>query len=223
MLNLVAETRNVFGKKLKVARKEGKMPAVLYGKGKKTTPLFVDLKNFKKVLKEAGESTLINIKNPETGATENVLIQDVDIDPIANEPVHADFYIVEMDKSIRTEVALIFEGASPAEKEQGGVLIKVLHNIEIEALPKDLPHELKIDVSKLANIGDQIFIKDIELPAGVKIIAKEDEVVVLVEAHKEEVIEEKPISMEDIEVEERGKKEEEGEEVTEPEATESKK
>ncbi|TSD02166.1 MAG: large subunit ribosomal protein L25 [Parcubacteria group bacterium Athens0714_24] len=199
------------------------MPAVLYGKGKKTTPLFVDLKNFKKVLKEAGESTLINIKNPETGATENVLIQDVDIDPIANEPVHADFYIVEMDKSIRTEVALIFEGASPAEKEQGGVLIKVLHNIEIEALPKDLPHELKIDVSKLANIGDQIFIKDIELPAGVKIIAKEDEVVVLVEAHKEEVIEEKPISMEDIEVEERGKKEEEGEEVTEPEATESKK
>ena len=222
MLQLNAEKREVFGKKLKNFRKQGKLPAVLYGKGKKTTPIFVNVKDFKKLWKEAGESTLIGIKNPESGITENVLIQEVALDPIKDEPIHADFYIVEMDKPIKTKVALVFEGLSPAEKDLGGIIIKVMHEIEVEALPKDLPHELKVDVSKLANFGDQIVVKDIVLPERVKIMTEESDVVALVEEpRKEEVVEEKPITIEEVEVEKKGKKPVEGE-ATEEEEKEKK-
>ncbi len=209
-LHLKAEERDVFGKKLKLARKEGKLPAVLYGRGKKTTPLFVDLKEFKKIWKEAGETTIIKIKN------EDAIIQDVAIDPAKNEPIHADFYVVEMDKLITAEVPLIFEGVSPAEKELGGILVKVMHEVEVEALPRNLPRDLKVDISKLAALGDQLTIKDINAPADVKILAKKDEVVALIETPKEE-IEEKTISIEEVEVERKGKKEVESEEEIEEE------
>lgn len=192
----------MFGKKLKLARKEGKLPAVLYGRGKKTTPLFVDLKEFKKIWKEAGETTIIKIKN------EDAIIQDVAIDPVKNEPIHADFYVVEMNKPITAEVPLVFKGVSPAEKELGGILVKVMHKVEVEALPRNLPHDLKVDISKLTALGDQLTIKDIDAPADVKILAKKDEVVALIETPKEEV-EEKIISIEEVEVEKKGKKEEE--------------
>ena len=216
MHQLNAEKRDVFGKKLKNFREQGKLPAVLYGKGKKTTSIFVDSKEFKKIWKETGESTLIKIKNPESGATENVLIQEVALDPLKDEPLHADFYVVEMDKPITTKVNLVFEGVSPAEKDLGGILVKVRHEVDVEALPKNLPHELKVDVSKLVNLGDQIVIKNIDLPAGVKILAGKNDVVVLIETPKEEIVEEKPMTIEEVEVEKKGKKPVEGEEgVTE--------
>lgn len=201
-LYLEAEKRDLFGKKLKMARKEGKLPAVLYGRKKETTPLFVDLKEFKKIWKRAGESTLIKLKN------EDVIIQDVAIDPIKNEPIHVDFYAVEMDKPITASIPLVFEGIPPAVKELGGILVKVIHEIEIEALPKDLPRALKVDVSGLVALEDQFLVKNIRLPHGVKILAKNDEVVALIETPKEE-IEEPQISIADIEVEKKGKKEEE--------------
>jgi len=224
MLELNAEKRGIFGKILKKSRGQGKLPAVLYGKGKKTVSLFIDGKEFKKIWKEAGESTIIGIKNPESGAMENVLIQDVAFDAVKDDPIHVDFYAVEMDKPIKTKVVFVFEGVSPAEKELGGILVKVMHEAEVEALPKDLPHELKVDVSKLINFRDQIIIKDINLPEGVKILTNKDDVVALIEEPKEEVIEEKPMSIEDIEVEKKGKKPAEGEEeeVEEKKAEEKK-
>ncbi len=211
MLELNAEKRDIFGKILKKFRGQGKLPAVLYGKGKETASLFIDVKEFKKIWKGAGESTLIGIKNPQSGIMENVLIQEVALDPVKGEPIHVDFYAVEMDKPIKTKVTLVFEGVPPAEKELGGILVKVMREIEVEALPKDLPHELKVDVAKLATLEDQLFIKDIELPKGVKILAGENDVVALIETPKEEVVEEKPMSIEDIEVEKKGKKPAEGE------------
>lgn len=201
-LCLEAEKRDLFGKKLKMARKEGKLPAVLYGRKKETTPFFVNLKEFRKIWKKAGESTLIKLGN------EDVIIQDVAIDPIKNEPIHVDFYAVEMDKPITASIPLVFEGIPPAVKELGGILVKVIHEIEIEALPKDLPRALKVDVSGLAALEDQFLVKNIRLPHGVKILAKNDEVVALIETPKEE-IEEPQISIADVEVEKKGKKEEE--------------
>ena len=120
-----------------------------------------------------------------------------------------------MDKPITAEVKIIFDGVAPAVKELGGVLVKVLHSLEIEALPKDFPHEIKIDVSKLANIGDRITVKDLALGKSVKIEAREDQVIVLAKPHTEEKVEEAPKAIEDIELsEKKGKKEEEGEEGT---------
>ena len=116
-----------------------------------------------------------------------------------------------MDKPITADVNIVFEGAAPAVKELGGVLVKVLHKLEIEALPKDFPHEIKIDVSKLTNIGDRITVKDLALGKSVKVKVREDQVIVLVKPHEEEKVEEAPKAIEDIELsEKKGKKEEEG-------------
>ncbi|HDO23858.1 MAG TPA: 50S ribosomal protein L25 [bacterium] len=208
-MQLNAETRNIFGKKLEKERKEGKLPAVLYGKKVENEPLFVDAKEFNKVWEEAGENTIIKLK---TSASDvEVLIQDVDLDPMKNKPLHIDFLAVEMDKPITAAVPLIFEGIASSVKELGGVLVKVIHEIEVEALPKDLPHEIKIDISKLATFEDKIHLGDIVLPKGVKIIGSSEEVAALVELPREE--DETPAeteSIEEIKVEKKGKKTVEG-------------
>lgn len=212
MLQLSAETRNIFGKKLKRNKKEGRLPAVLYGKGKKSIPLFVNLNEFKKVWNQAEESTVIQLKGDSKDTSIDVLIYDTAIDPIKREFIHADFFALDVDKPITASAPIIFEGVSPAVKEHGGVLIKVLHEIKIEALPKDFPHEIKIDVSLLANIGDKILVKDINLPK-VNILDKGEQIIVLAKPHEEEKAEEAPLKIEDIELsEKKGKKEEEGEE-----------
>ncbi len=208
-----SESRNKFGKGLVTPKKEGKLPAVVYGKGQETVSLFVSLSEFAKLWREAGESTIINLKNEEFKKPVNVIIQEVGIDPVSRKPIHVDFYRVDMDKAIQVKVALVFEGIAPAVKELGGVLVKVVHDIEVEALPKDLPHEVKVDISKLKTFEDHITIGDLILPSGVKATEKSDVIVLLVEQPKEEV--EEPVrTLEDIEVEKKGKKEEE-EEVAE--------
>lgn len=211
MLELKAENRSIFGKKLYLSRKQGKIPAVLYGKEMESTHLFVDLKDFKRVWKEVGESAIVELKNEGLKKPVNVIIKDVDLEPVSNEPIHVDFYKVEMDKPITAAVPLVFEGVAPAVKELGGVLVKVMHEIEIEALPKDLPQEIKIDVSRLKTFEDRISVSDINLPKGIIVKAKHDEIIIMIEEPvKEEVKEEKTI--EDIEVEKKGKEKKEEEE-----------
>mgnify|MGYP001605311548 CR=1 FL=1 len=224
MFTLNIEARNVFGKKLKEHRKEGKIPAVLYGKGEENKSLFIDFKEFNKIWKKAEESTVITLKNPsDSKFSKDVLIYDAAIDPLKNEPIHVDFYALEAGKSITANVNINFEGISPAVKELGAVLVKVVHELEIEALPKDFPHEIKVSVSKLVNIGDKILVKDIIMPPGVKVLAKADAALVLVKAHEEEKEPEKEMSIEDIEVEKKGKKEEATEAEVEEGAKEIKK
>ncbi len=213
MLELKTESREVFGKKLEPFRKQGKLPAVLYGPKEKSRPLFVFLKDFKKLWKEAGESTVIQL-NLEKSKKE-VLIQDVAIDPVKDEPVHVDFYAVLMDKPIEASIALVFEGISPAVKNLGGVLVKVMHEVEVEALPKNLPHELVVDISKLEKFEDKVFAKDIILQEGVKLISNSEEVIALVEEPKEEEAApptEEKIAFEEIEVAGKKEKEEKEEE-----------
>lgn len=216
MLELKAENREVFGKKLQSSRQEGKLPAVLYGPKEPSRPIFVSLKDFKKLWKEAGESTLVQLrltsdvkKLSTSDVVKEVLIQDVAIEPIKGEPVHVDFYAVLMDKPIQASVPLVFEGVSPAVKNLGGILVKVLHEVEIEALPKNLPHELSIDISSLSNLEDKVFAKNIKLPSGVSLVISSEEVIALVEAAKEEEAApaEEKIAFEQIEVV--GKKEKE--------------
>lgn len=187
------------------------MPAVLYGKGKKSISLFVNLNEFKKVWNQAEESTVIQLKGDSKDTSADVLIYDTAICPIKREFIHADFFALDIDKPITAGAPIIFEGVSPAVKEHGGVLVKVLHEIKIEALPKDFPHEVKIDVSILANIGDKILVRDINLPK-VKILDKGEQIIVLAKPHEEEKAESAPIKIEDIELsEKKGKKEEESE------------
>ncbi|MDQ3232139.1 MAG: 50S ribosomal protein L25, partial [Pseudobdellovibrionaceae bacterium] len=139
------------------------------------------------------------------------LLHEIDIDPVSGTPRHADFYVFEKGAKVKVEVPVEFEGVSPAVKDLGGTLVKVLHALEVEAMPKDLPHEIIIDISSLATFESQITVADVKLPSGVVAVQAPEEVVALVSAPREEVEEESaPIDLDSIEVEKKGKTEEEG-------------
>lgn len=213
MLTLSAQKRDKKTEKNEKLQKGGRIPAVFYGKKEKSMPISIDLAEFSKVLKEAGESTVVTL-NIENGEKE-ALIKDVDFDPVTNIPRHADFYVFEKGHKLEVSVPLEFIGVSMAVKESGGTLVKVLYELNIKAMPKDLPHEIKVDISSLENFESRILAKDIKLPEGVELMEKAEEVVALVEEVKEEVeVEAAPVDLSSIEVEKKGKKEEEpGEEA----------
>ena len=204
MFTLTAETRE--GKEpLANIRQAGKIPAVFYGNKKPTTPISVLSKDFIKIWKEAGESSAIVLKTP--GGNLDVLIQEIQKDPVTGAPIHADFIVVDMNKEIEVSVALEFTGESPAEKGGRGVLVKTLHEVQVTALPKDLPHTIEVDLSSLENLDDHLTLKDIKLPKGVTLVGDMDEVVASVTHIKEEVEEAPVVDLSSIEVEKKGKQE----------------
>lgn len=217
MLSLNIQTRKI-PQNLKGLKKKGQMPAVFYGKKEESTPVSVSLSDFLKVWKKAGESTVVVLKR-EGGEDLEALIHEVDLDPVTDTPRHADFYVFEKGHKIEVNIPLEFVGVAPGVKDLGGTLVKVLRELKIEAMPKDLPHEIKVDISLLTNFDSQILAKDIVLPAGVSLVESPDEVVALV-AEAKEIVEEvsAPIDLSAIEVEKKGKKEEEGAESASEEA-----
>ncbi len=215
------QVRKRDGKKsLNILREGSEMPAVFYGPKEESTPIAIDTVVFKKLWKEAGESTVIELKGD--GIEKEVLIHDVDIHPVTGEPLHADFYVMEKGKKVTIKVPLEFIGIAPAVKELGGILVKVTHEIEIEVPPKDLPQHIEVDVESLVDFESHILAKDISIPESAELITSGDDVIALVNEMKEEEEEpEEDTPIDDIEVEQKGKKEEsEGEEDTQK--TESK-
>jgi len=220
MLTLKAEIRSKTDK-LDDIRKAGKIPAVFYGKKEASTPISIPKIDFLKIWKEAGESSVITLETPEV--IKESLIHDIDLDPITGIPRHVDFYVFEKGHKVEVELPIEFIGVSPAVRDLGGVLVKVLHKLKVEAMPKDLPHDIKIDVSSLTNFDDQIIAKDIKLPDGVELKEQPEEVVILVSAPREEKEEEPaPIDLSQIEVEKKGKEESE-EETNDANTSETKK
>lgn len=195
---------------LNTLRKGGELPAVFYGAGKKSTSVTISSREFRKIWREAGESSAVVIKTGDGDV--DVLIHDVQMDPVRDEPIHVDFLAIDMKKKIKVNVALEFVGVSEAVKSGMGTLVKVLHEIEIEALPKDLPHNLEVDISKLATLQDNITVADIKLPGGVEIITPGTDIVASVVEQVEEKVEEAaPVDLSAIELsDKKGKKEEEG-------------
>jgi large subunit ribosomal protein L25 len=186
-------------------RSKGNVPAVFYGPKEASTAIFIKESDFKKVWKQAGESSIISLVD---GSDEHeALIHEVDVHPVSGEPRHADFYVIEKGKMLQLNVPIHFEGTSDAVKA-GGTLVKVLHEVEIEALPKDLPKELTIDISSLVSNDSQILAGDIKLPAGVTLLTGPEEVVASISVYVEEVEEAAAPSIADIELSvEKGKEE----------------
>jgi len=170
---LLAQRRSIFGKKLKRERRRGKLPAVLYGHGIASEPLFIDERAFLRILQSAGSNAIIKLELEDEAGKEkdlrNVLIHEVAYDPLERKLLHADLYQVRMDEKVRTAVPLVFVGESPAVKALGGVLIKTRQSLEVEALPGDLPSEITVDISGLATFEDAIHVKDLKLPKAVTI------------------------------------------------------
>lgn len=209
MLTIKANKRES-GVKLDVLVKTGEIPAVFYGAGKASTPISINKIDFKKIWLKAGESSTVKVSAG--GLDVDVLIHEVQVDPVTDEPIHVDFLAIDMKKKIKVKVALEFVGISNAVKSGLGNLVKVLHEIEIEALPADLPHSLEVDISKLETLQNQVFVSDIKLPNGVVAITSSHEVVASIveqREEKEEVV--VPADLSAIEVEKKGKKDEDGE------------
>lgn len=198
-------------------RKEGKFPAVFYGKKEASTPISIVYTDFIKAWKQAGESTVITLSGE--GVDVESLIQDVDLHPVTGRAIHADFYVFEKGKKIEVGVPLEFTGTAPAIKDLGGTLVKVVHQLEIKALPKDLPHTIVVDISSLVDFKSVVHAKDIKLPAGVELAIAPDDIIASVYEPKEEVEEvSAPVDLSTIEVVKKGKEAKEGEAGAEGEA-----
>jgi len=205
-IQLDVQKREILGSGVKKLRRDGYVPAVLYGKGQETLPLQVLLKDFSKAFNVAGESTLVYI--------------NVARDPLTDGILHADFYKVSLDEKIKTKVPVVFIGEAPAVKDLGGVFVRNVNELEVEAFPQDLTHEITIDISSLKNFGDQILVKDIDLGTNVKIEAEADSIVATVQEpmSEEELkasLETPTAGVEEVEVIKKEKPEETAEEAAE--------
>jgi large subunit ribosomal protein L25 len=210
-MTLNVEKREKMGN-LKALREADKMPAVFYGRKEKSTPISLLAKDFIKVWKEAGESTIISLHG--AGKDVDAIIQEVDVHPVTEEPRHADFYVIEKDRKIKVNVPIEFIGEAPAEK-LGHIVVKSLHELEVEALPGNLPQSLEVDISSLIELESQISVKDIKMLEGAEAMANPDDVVASVSKAREDEPEPEVIDMESIEVEGEKKEGEEGEEAEE--------
>ncbi len=205
-IKLNVSERTERGKKLATLRAAGQLPAVVYGAKEESTPITLNRREFEKAYEEAGESSVIVL----SGLKEDkeVLIHEMSFDNVKGGVQHVDFYAIEKGKEVTVPIELTFVGEAPAMK-LGGTLTKSLHEVEVTAKPANLPHEIVVDISSLVTFEDHIRVKDLNIPAGVKIENDPEETVALVSEVKEEVEEVAAIDMTAIEVEQKGKKEEE--------------
>jgi large subunit ribosomal protein L25 len=200
---LNATPRTEMGKKVESLRAEGKLPAIVYGPKQAPTALTLSKIEFDKILREAGESSVITLQGLEKAT--DVLIHDVAFDARKGGVVHVDFYAIEKGKKITIDIPLNFVGEAPALK-LGGTLTKVLHEIAVTAEPTKLPKEIIVDISALVDFDSQIHVGDLTIPAGVEVETSADDVVALVQQVAEE--KEAPVlDMGAIEVEKKGKTE----------------
>lgn len=206
MISLTVEKREIIGKKVAALRAEGMLPAVVYGSKQKPQSITLSRKEFERVFQEVGESSVIELKGLETPI--QALIHAVDYEPVTSVAYHADFYVVEKGAKVQVAVPIVFTGESPMVKA-GANLVKVLHEIEIEAEATKIPHDITIDISTLKNKEDQIRVHDVVLPADVTLITDSEEVIALTQEVEEEAEEvtEAP-DMDTIAVEKKGKEEE---------------
>lgn len=205
-MDLLAQKRSLIGKKAKNLTKQGFVLAELYGNNIENAHLIVTDKDLKKALKEF-KGWILNLIIDGTDKRP-VLIKEIQRDPITNEAYQIGFYQVRLDEGVKTKVVISLIGEAPAVKDKDGVLVKAMSDIEIEALPTNLPSNLEIDISLIKEIGQSVYVKDIKLPTGVKILVDPETVVATV---IEKAAEEAPApaaSVSDVKVETEEKKQE---------------
>lgn len=173
-MELKVQKREKFGKQVASLRREGLVPAELYGYGIENLHLVVSQKDFSKVFKKAGENTVLDLLVD--NEKRSVLIYDVSSNPLTNEILSVDFYQVKLDQKIQLEIALNFLGVAPGVN-LGGILVKALQEIGVETSPLNIPSAFDVDLTKLVNIGDAVYVKDLKIPEGVKILIDPESVI----------------------------------------------
>ncbi|HUD20029.1 MAG TPA: 50S ribosomal protein L25 [Patescibacteria group bacterium] len=165
---LTGEKRELVGKKVKHLRREGKLPATIYGKKIKSASISISTDAFHKVYEEAGETGLVQLSVG--GDTRPVLIHSVQVDPVSYVPLHVEFHQVDLKEKVHAKVSVELTGDSPAIAQKLGVLLSVLRDVEVEALPTDLPEKILVDISKLAEVNQELKVSDLSVASGVTVL-----------------------------------------------------
>lgn len=213
-MELIAQKRDKFGKALRSFKKEGLIPAEVYGRGFENKHISVGSKDFHKVFAAVGENAIFDLKLEKESWP--VLVYDIKKDPLTGDVTHVDFYRVTMTEKIKAKVPIEFIGEAPAVKEKLGILNKAITEVEVEALPAKLPHKIEVDLSSLVDLDSNIYAKDLKLEKEVKIVLDPETVVVSVVPIKEEEPAPVPIDVSAVKVEgEEKRAEKEAKEETE--------
>lgn len=207
-MDLKVQIREKLGKKVKNIRSQGLIPAELYGHNVSNMHLAVNAKDFNNIYKQAGESAVVNliVDDEKFKKPIPVLIYNIQKSYLNNTILHIDFYQVRMDEKIKAHIPLKFIGEPPAVKNYGGILNKSMLEIEIEALPKDLPHEIEVDLSQLQELNQTIYVKDLAIPKGVKFLVDPETPVATIVVFKEETPAPEQIDVSSVKVESEEKK-----------------
>lgn len=196
-LSLASQPRTETKKAVLALRQQDKIPAIVYGHGFAQAQITIGYGEFEKVYKQAGNSTLVDL-DLGTGAPVKVLIKEVQREPMNDRITHADFHVVRTDEKLKIDIILHFNNIAPAVKDLGGILVTPITKLEVACLPKDLVHEIEVDISNLKTFDDVIRVCDIALPAGILALSHAEEVVALVQPPRTEQelasLEEKPVA-----------------------------
>jgi large subunit ribosomal protein L25 len=203
-MDLAVMPREIVGKKVRALRRSGLIPAELYGHGIKNFHVSVNAKELNKIFKAAGMNTVITLVL--TSGKKPALIHDVVRNYLTGDIEHVDFYEVRMDEKITTKVPLEFIGEAPAVKSEGAIVNKSISEIEIEALPQDLPHSITVDLSSLDALNKSIYVRDLVIPKGVKVLIDMEMAVATATPPVEEEVVETPVDVTAVKVESEEKK-----------------
>jgi large subunit ribosomal protein L25 len=211
-IELKTEKRTIIGKRVKGLRREGLVPAVLYGPKTEPIPIQCDGRELQRVLARAGGTNLISVRIDDAGRPKMALAREVQRDAITNELYHVDFYQVVMTEKVSAEVNIILTGQSPVVQQADAMLLQGADSVEIECLPGDLIHSIEVDLSTLLEIDDAIYVKDLQVPENIAILSDGDELVAKVQRlriveEEEEVEEVVEVAPEEVEVIAKGKEE----------------
>ena len=219
-MDLAVQKREILGRRVKELRRQGLVPAELYGRGVDNLHLAVPEKDFHKVFKQAGENQMVSILID--GETRPVLIYEINRDAVTDEILNVDFYQVRMDEKLQVKVPVEFVGESPAVKA-GNILVKAIQEIEVEALPGNIPHSFIVDISGLTEVGQDFKVKNLVIDKNVKILVESESVIATIQAplteEEEKALEEQAVpGVEAVKVETEEKKAEREKEKVETSA-----
>jgi large subunit ribosomal protein L25 len=209
---LAASRRTVTGKKVAYLRRDGRLPAVVYGRGLESNSVSVDTHEFEVLRRKAGPNTLIDL-SVDGGTASPVLVHEVQLHRVTRKPLHVDLYVVRMTEELTVDVALVSEGVSEAVENGGGTLLHVIDHVRVRALPDHLPESIRYSIESLQTFDDAIHVSDLAIPADATLLTDPNDVVAKVLPPR---VEEEPVVAEVPEGEEVAEGAEEGAEGEAP-------
>ena len=209
---LAATKRDLTGKKVAYMRRDGRLPAVIFGRGLDSNNVSLDTHEFETLRRHAGPNTLIDL-SVDGGKATPILVHGVQLHRVTRRPLHVDLYVVRMTEELTVEVALVSEGQSDAVENAGGTLLHVIDHVRVRALPDHLPEAIHYSIESLRTFDDAIHVSDLAIPSDATLLTDGDEVVAKVLPPR---VEEEPVVAEAAEGEEGAEGAEEGAEGEAP-------